>query len=693
MGRTFNTLIIGAGKIGALFDSPGDKHHVLTHAHAYKKHTGFNLIGFYDTNKTRAAAAAKKWGVKSFGSLSEAFNNNNIDVVSVAVPDQHHYAILKSLIKYRPKLVFVEKPLTTSVVSSEKIVRLYNTFRIPLLVNYNRRFTPEFIKERKRIKDRAYGKFIGGVGYYGKGILHNGSHLTNILRFLLGKITLDKIIDSEPDYFTGDPSVSAILNIGSEKFFMHHVNSKLYTIFEMDLLFQKARLRIIDSGYKIERHLKKKSPIFKNYYDVVKKEDINTSLGFSCYHAVDSIHKFLKGKSDLLSSGEETLKDLRLCYTISKKAKLGKKVLMFSNDLGGANMIFPLVKPLTERGYKVHLYGRGHSLYKYSEFDLKGTDIDKEVKNPTIENITKFIQKNSPSFIITGTSANDGTERNIWLAASRLNIPSFAILDTWINYEIRFSLDKDHFSFPTKICIVDDAARNKVFLHGLTEEMLVTTGNPYFEFLLQENLETIKNNIVSSGSLKTKDTINVLFVSEPVAKFYKQNLGSETYLGYTEKTIFTNLYKAVQKLIKKLNKKVNLIIKLHPLDDPSNYNGLIKKLGKNSKITISKIGKTKLTNWEIVNSADIICGMGSTLLIEAFLFRKPVINIYIGLKRDYPSMFDRTGMIKSVHSQSALNKKLLDIIDRGIDLKYNGGIIKNPIQKVISEMEEILWGY
>jgi hypothetical protein len=149
------------------------------------------------------------------------------------------------------------------------------------------------------------------------------------------------------------------------------------------------------------------------------------------------------------------------------------------------------------------------------------------------------------------------------------------------------------------------------------------------------------------------------------------------------------LYRASQKS----SKKINLQIKLHPLDDPSNYDNFVKSLGNSSMVTVNKISNTRLTNWELVNSADIVTGMGSTLLIEAFLLRKPVINIYIGLKKDYPSMFGRTGIIKSVHSQSALNKKLSDLIEKGITPEYNGRIVKSPIGKVISEMEKILWQY
>ena len=47
MDKSFNVLIIGAGNIGALYDTP-DMDKVLTHAHAFSIINGFKLLGFVD---------------------------------------------------------------------------------------------------------------------------------------------------------------------------------------------------------------------------------------------------------------------------------------------------------------------------------------------------------------------------------------------------------------------------------------------------------------------------------------------------------------------------------------------------------------------------------------------------------------------------------------------------------------------
>src|SRR3972149_7328158 len=123
MIRRYNAMIIGAGNIGAFYDTP-DSTNILTHAHAFSKHQGFNLMGFIDTDYHKAEEASAIWGGSAFHSIEEAFDGGPADIVSIAVPDEFHYEILKKLTLYPVKLVFGEKPLVETASQAEEIVRL-----------------------------------------------------------------------------------------------------------------------------------------------------------------------------------------------------------------------------------------------------------------------------------------------------------------------------------------------------------------------------------------------------------------------------------------------------------------------------------------------------------------------------------------------------------------------------------------
>ena len=121
----YKVLIIGAGKIGAFFDTPNSKD-ILTHAHAFSKHKGFDLLGFIDKDQKKAEKAAEIWGGKVFNNIEDAFKNKQIDVVCNATSTDGHYEVLREISKFPLKLVLTEKPLTENKERSGKIKKIFN---------------------------------------------------------------------------------------------------------------------------------------------------------------------------------------------------------------------------------------------------------------------------------------------------------------------------------------------------------------------------------------------------------------------------------------------------------------------------------------------------------------------------------------------------------------------------------------
>ncbi len=295
----YNALIIGSGNIGAFFDN-SDSKYILTHAHGFIQHEGFNLVGFYDINHKKALNAANRWNCKAFKSIKEAFSMNKIDIVCVAVPDELHYQILKVLSNYSLKIIFVEKPLTKTMNEAKEIYDIYRKKEIDVCLNYSRRYVPEYIKLKEEINRNDFGSYICGTGYYGKGILHNGSHIIDLLRYLIGEIYSFKTISGNFDFYEDDPSVTGILLFNNEKeFLLRNIDCNLYTIFEIDLFFEKNRIRITDSGFKIEIYEKSKSSVYKGYKYLTKSKVIDTDIGNAVYWAIDNIYNFINGNETI----------------------------------------------------------------------------------------------------------------------------------------------------------------------------------------------------------------------------------------------------------------------------------------------------------------------------------------------------------------------------------------------------------
>lgn len=308
--KVYNVLIIGGGDIGAGYDTPNSKEY-LTHAHAFTDHSGFNLVGFVEPNKEVAQNISKKWQVNCFNSIDEAFKLSKIDVVSIAVPDEVHYAVLKEVAKYHPKFVVAEKPLTQTISEAKEIVGIYAG--IPSLVNFKRRFTPEFISLKQKIDNNVFGEFRYGSAFYGKGFIHNGSHLVNLLSYLIN-LDWDSFhkIDSVTDYKIEDPSLSILLKNQSEKtsFLIKSIHQNDFTIFDFDLIFSKGKIRITNLGNKIEEYQTVKNDVFTAFTTLRLKSDYVTELNKSLIYLADHIYEYLTQKTPLSCTFEEVYKEM-----------------------------------------------------------------------------------------------------------------------------------------------------------------------------------------------------------------------------------------------------------------------------------------------------------------------------------------------------------------------------------------------
>ena len=307
--KKYKVLIIGAGRIGAFFDTPDSKA-VLTHAHAFSQAEQFELVGFFDSVKENAKKAAERWNTKFFENLEEALQA--ADIVCCTVPDAYHYEMLKKIVECNNiKFVFGEKPITENVEQAREICSLYRNRNIPLQINYTRRYLEEFWQLKNEIQ--GYGKLLKGCGYYGKGILHNGSHMLDLIYNLLGEIKSAETLDRIYDCYEKDPSVDVKLQVAGGNVYLHAVDCQAVTIFELELFFEKARVRILEGGSKIEIYSVMPSEIYEGYfnYKLTDVREVNYDKSFT--NAVNNIYEYLENGERLLCPMEEAKGVLEIC--------------------------------------------------------------------------------------------------------------------------------------------------------------------------------------------------------------------------------------------------------------------------------------------------------------------------------------------------------------------------------------------
>lgn len=316
MNKPYKTAIIGGGKMACGFDTP-DSLDILTHAHAITQSQGFDLVGIYDVDNKKSKLVASKWNTKAFCSLEEV--RTKCDVVCCAVPDNAHFDVLRSIVDCKRLVaVICEKPIATKMKDAEEIVSLYKEKKIPIVVNYSRRFMNGFRNIKERIRD--CGKLIIGNCYYGKGLFHNGSHMINILDYLIGldDFNVGDVIGSVDDFEKTDKSIEFYLKNDNAIIYFHVIPCNITTVFQFELCFENGKISYDDTTEEIcfyEITDSSKFAGYTNYTVAGKYKAVRNEALPLLYHDVKEL---LEGREINYSDGKSAAKTLEKCFMVSE---------------------------------------------------------------------------------------------------------------------------------------------------------------------------------------------------------------------------------------------------------------------------------------------------------------------------------------------------------------------------------------
>lgn len=355
------------------------------------------------------------------------------------------------------------------------------------------------------------------------------------------------------------------------------------------------------------------------------------------------------------------------------------RLLVFSRDPGGANTVIPVIEKLKAGHHDVIVYGKDTALKKYNERNISAIDIELALNEITVNALAKFLKLNNISCVLTGTSADDMTEKYLWKASELCGIKSYAILDQWINYGIRFSeygvsnissylKNPIHKYLPTHIMVMDDYAKKRMINCGFEEKRLIVTGQPHFDYLNKKHQKS-KN--------RENQTFEVVFASEPIVKTY----GSSEHWGYDEKSICYDIIDVLRVIAHDNGIRIHLLIKQHPKEESHSYDS---QVGENGLLKISVDRNSN--SFDVIMSSDLIIGMSSMFLIEGVIMNKQVISYQKGLKQDNPYVFDKINTDNTLFNKKDLLETIKGIIN-GEKKIYNFSLIQNATNNVIKHLE------
>jgi predicted dehydrogenase len=128
--------VLGAGHLGKI------------HLRLLNQSEKYELVGFYDADKTNAKKVEAEFGYTYFNSIETLIDA--VDVVDIVTPTLSHYDCAKLAIT-KGKHIFLEKPITNTVAEAEEIRTLVASNNVKGQVGHVERFNPAFIAVKDMI--------------------------------------------------------------------------------------------------------------------------------------------------------------------------------------------------------------------------------------------------------------------------------------------------------------------------------------------------------------------------------------------------------------------------------------------------------------------------------------------------------------------------------------------------------------
>jgi len=125
--------VVGVGHLG--------QHHVKH----YKILKNVELVGVFDTDKNRALEISNKYNTTAFDELSDLIMKT--DALSIVVSTKYHAEIAEICIKNK-KHVFIEKPITASLVEADCLLSMAEENKVLIQVGHIERLNPALLALR-----------------------------------------------------------------------------------------------------------------------------------------------------------------------------------------------------------------------------------------------------------------------------------------------------------------------------------------------------------------------------------------------------------------------------------------------------------------------------------------------------------------------------------------------------------------
>jgi predicted dehydrogenase len=291
----YRVAVVGCGAVGSENDLGRSARPAgpLSHAGAWRAEPRATLVAAADVDRERLTRFGSAWDVSAlYADYREMLERERPDVVSVCVPDELHADVVLAACGAGVRGLFCEKPLATTLADADRMLAACERAGVIVAVNYFRRWNPTLSLLRAELASGTLGRVLRVNAWYPGGVLHNGTHAIDLVRWLAGEIVHVQALGArwlDPK----DPGVDALCRTTDQvPCVLHACDAATVNLLEVDLLTTVARVRITQNGRRIERQPIVADTVYPRYRMLRPEPEVTATAWERC---------FMTATSDLLA--------------------------------------------------------------------------------------------------------------------------------------------------------------------------------------------------------------------------------------------------------------------------------------------------------------------------------------------------------------------------------------------------------
>lgn len=305
-----------------------------------------------------------------------------------------------------------------------------------------------------------------------------------------------------------------------------------------------------------------------------------------------------------------------------------KKIFATNHDIGGSQAIAPVLSRLASEGHNIIVCGlpnspgfpilRGLSAAKICELTDDG-NLDHLIR--------ELLEKEQPDVVLVGWSgAPNTTDKLSITAANNLRIPTVLVGDTWpypglsdlsVHDDSAISL----YRTLSKVCVVDDIAKNIFVETGFDPMKVVATGNPALDNLAKMKIELPKYRAEMRKKFGLHSDAMIIYYAV-TCELEDEEINGPGYGLLPEKIVLEEFLSAVNETKKNPDLRLEVIVR----QKPSYRTEMIRKLIAEKCPSAIFDNERFFDGLAPVVAADIVIGTYTTVLEKAALLGIPAIS-------------------------------------------------------------------